>query len=390
MSESQTCAPVLDGFKHGFSETVARFSVSPDAPIGVAVSGGSDSLALLHLASAWAHRGGRTLHVYTVDHGLRPESAAEADTVKHICEALGHPHETLVWRCPRASQKAARAARLKLICAAHTALGGRIVLLGHTEEDVIETALMRRARQVRGWAAIGPQEITPAPVWPEGRGQVLMRPLLHLHRADLQAKLIQNGVRWSEDPSNVNMRYERARVRARLSERPALLQRLRPIVQTLQQAREQADRTLAERLVRDVEIEPSGVMELRNWPASHRVLSCLVRYAGGHAQPPKREALQRLIEILTSPGDRAVLGGAWFQRTRAGVRIGRDPAVRPQGPVQGLWDGRYQLTAEAQFPAPETLPILVRAMAPSGPHWQQILSERRDFESLCFAASVPS
>ena len=75
----------------------AHFAPAPPARLGVAVSGGSDSLALLHLLHDWRDAGGPSLRVATVDHGLRPEAATEASEVARICAGLGLPHETLHW-----------------------------------------------------------------------------------------------------------------------------------------------------------------------------------------------------------------------------------------------------------------------------------------------------
>jgi tRNA(Ile)-lysidine synthase len=82
-------------------------------PIGLAVSGGSDSIALLRLAHQWAARSGASLIVFTVDHRLRRASSAEAATVAALCERLGLPHQTLHWQAPEARQSAARRARQK-------------------------------------------------------------------------------------------------------------------------------------------------------------------------------------------------------------------------------------------------------------------------------------
>ena len=119
--------------------------LNPDR-IGVAVSGGSDSLALLHAARAW----GVVVEAVTVDHGLRPEAAEEAAYVAEVCRGLGVPHSVLRWEGwdGRGNlQDQARQNRYALIAGWAEARRLRSVALGHTMDDQAETLLMRLARE---------------------------------------------------------------------------------------------------------------------------------------------------------------------------------------------------------------------------------------------------
>ncbi len=135
--------PVLSG---------APFSLSlpVEGPVVLAVSGGGDSMAMLHLVrSALLSRGeGGRLHVVTVDHMLRPESASEAEFVAQTCRTLGLPHETLQWqgeKPERGVQAAARRARHGLLT--RYAFERRaVVLIAHTADDQAETVAMRQRR----------------------------------------------------------------------------------------------------------------------------------------------------------------------------------------------------------------------------------------------------
>ena len=116
--------------------------------LGLAVSGGSDSLSLLVLAVEWARERGRGVVAATVDHGLRPEALAEAEGVAAICARLGVPHDILTWSHFGRSggapgQAEARRARHALLAGWALARDVGIIALGHTRDDRIETFLMR-------------------------------------------------------------------------------------------------------------------------------------------------------------------------------------------------------------------------------------------------------
>jgi len=365
---------------------IETFSPDPQSPVGIAVSGGSDSLALLYALSDWADQSGRRLLVLTVDHGLRPEAAREAEQVGEVSQALGHAHQTLTWRTPRPGQNAARRARLCLLGQALRKHGACTLMLGHTQDDVFETVLIRRARQIRGWSSVGPTSIAPMPVWPAGRQIALIRPLITTRRAELRAWLKSRNISWIEDPSNQQTRFERVRVRQRLQQHEDRFDRLRPYIRDLQIRRQAEDQRLARALKETVEIDSTGLIRLLKWPVSGRLLGCLVRYAGGHDRVPRQQALARLTDQLQRPGQRYALGGAWFQKTRNGALIGRDPGAVMPCLEDGLWDGRYQQAQHDQLPHQAAMPYLLRAGRPEGDGWQEILSDRLDFAARTYAA----
>jgi tRNA(Ile)-lysidine synthase len=199
-----------DAFAHALSILAPR-----TGPIALAVSGGSDSTALLLLAHDWRGRTGRPLIAATVDHGLRPEAAAEAETVGSLCGQLGVAHTTLRWRpeAERVSQADARIARHRLLASWARAAGASALALGHTSDDRIETFLIR-ARAGSTWRGLaGPAPRGPSPAWPEGAGLSLIRPALGCWRDGLRAELVARGASWIDDPSNSAERYERVRMR---------------------------------------------------------------------------------------------------------------------------------------------------------------------------------
>jgi tRNA(Ile)-lysidine synthase len=189
--------------------------LKPDTRLGIAVSGGPDSLALLLLAAA--ARPGQ-VEAATVDHALRPESAKEAEMVAGLCEQLGVPHEirTVEWdqKPETAIQERARTARYRLLGEWAQDRGIRALLTAHHIDDQAETFLMRLARGagVRGLGAMRPVVNTP------GAAVALVRPLLGWRRTELEQICADAGVAPATDPSNEDEQFERVRMRKALAD----------------------------------------------------------------------------------------------------------------------------------------------------------------------------
>lgn len=179
--------------------------------IAVAVSGGGDSMALAILLSDWVKENGIKLHAITVDHGLRPESAAEAKMVSKILKPLGITHKILKWEGakPRTKiQEVARDARYQLM--SDYCLQKRIpyLCIAHHGQDQMETILFRMAKGtgLDGMAGMRSVNILD-------NGLTLLRPLLPVSHQDLLETLKSREIDWIEDPSNENNRYARVRIR---------------------------------------------------------------------------------------------------------------------------------------------------------------------------------
>jgi tRNA(Ile)-lysidine synthase len=175
----------------------------------LAVSGGPDSVALMVLAAAALLPKVR-LSVATVDHGLRSESADEAEQVARWAGNLGLPHETLPWTGPKPRsrlQERAREARYALIADHAVRIGASHVVTAHHADDQAETVLFRliRGSGPAGLAAMRPES-------PLG-SLVLARPLLGVPKARLVATLQASGHPFVTDPSNADPAFSRARLR---------------------------------------------------------------------------------------------------------------------------------------------------------------------------------
>ncbi len=188
--------------------------------IGVAVSGGADSLALMLLVADWARQhSAPPIFVYSVDHGLRPEAGDEVRMATGEATRLGLAARALRWdgEKPAAGlQATARAARYRLMAAAMAADGADILLTAHHLNDQAETVLMRLAHGsgiegLRGMDRLGFAE-----------GCLLFRPLLDVDPAELRAIVERAGLIPADDPSNRDTDYERVRWRQELPQLAAL------------------------------------------------------------------------------------------------------------------------------------------------------------------------
>lgn len=311
-------------------DAVARFradleALTGAAPglLGVAVSGGPDSLALLLLALA-AFPG--RVRAATVDHRLRPESAGEAAFVHRVCAGLSVPHATLAAdeAIKGNVQSGARALRYRLLADWATAQGVAWLLTAHHRDDQAETLLMRLQRGAGLAGLAGIRACT------EIDGLKVARPLLGWRRAELAALVEAAGLEAVRDPSNEDERYDRARLRRRLGETgwidPEPLARSAEALGEADAALEwSVERLIAERVEAvqgGLAFDPEGVpAELRR-RALLRLLGLLVP-----ADPPRGDAVQRLLAALDA-GETATLagvkcgGGAVWRFTPAPPRRG--------------------------------------------------------------------
>lgn len=206
----QAEVPPIDRFRRALDACVPA-----QTTIGLAVSGGPDSLALLLLAAE-----ARPLQVEaaTVDHGLRPESRAEAEKVAKICERLAVPHRILTadWaeKPATAIQERARFMRYRLLGDWARERGITAIVTGHHLDDQAETFLMRLARGAGVNGLAGMRRIARAP----GGDVSLVRPLLGWRHSELESVCAAAGVEPIDDPSNQDEKFERIRIRKALGE----------------------------------------------------------------------------------------------------------------------------------------------------------------------------
>ena len=294
------------------AEAIARFGadldqlVPADHRIGIAVSGGPDSLALLLLAAAARPA---MVDAATVDHGLRAESADEAVMVSEVCRRLGVDHRTLLadWPEPPTAniQASARAMRYRLLNEWATEAGLMAVATAHHADDQAETLLMRLLRGA-GVGGLGGSRARRA----LSDAVLLVRPLLGWRKSELVALVEAAGLDPVDDPSNRDPRHDRSRVRSMLVEAewadPA---RLAASASALRDADEALDWALAplvgSRITRDdgsLNIEPFDL------PRELKRRLLLAAFAELGAQPPRGPELMRAMDALER-GETVTLAG---------------------------------------------------------------------------------
>lgn len=312
------------------AEAVKRFAADLDtllpaaAPLGIAVSGGPDSLALLLLAaSARPDR----VEAATVDHGLRAESAGEAATVAALCERLGIPHRTLSadWSEPPTAniQAAARAMRYRLLNEWAIERGLAAIATAHHADDQAETLLMRLARGA-GVAGLGGSRRRRA----LSEQVTLVRPLLGWRKAELAVLVAEAGLAAVDDPSNRDPKHDRSRFREILSQsRWADPARLAASASAIRDADEALDWALAPLIGSHINSDGGTLLiEPFDLPREIKRRLLLAAFAELGAPAPRGPELIRAMESLEA-GQTVTLSGLKLEGGEQ-WRLSPEPARR--------------------------------------------------------------
>jgi len=352
-------------------------------PLAIAVSGGSDSTALLcaldHCLKMRPYPVTRIVAL-TVDHRLRADSRAEAEAVGRLCQRLGVEHRILTWPGKKPAsqvQQAAREARYGLLHKEARSIGAIALALAHTADDQNETRIMRHKRQAArsarniGLAGMDRAVLINARVW-------ALRPFLGLSRAGLRQWLREIDQGWIDDPGNDDRRFERARLRATLAEHPRMSPEMgkddmdaaaighRRLQWSAKLARFAADhlsvaghgtlfRLDTRRCAEDDDGETLVIETLR----------VITAIAGGQPFRPGLAICKALGRLVGGSGPaRMTCAGALVERRGDSVFVLREHRNLPAGPRElaaecdgdgrwdrhwdGRWDGRYDMTCDHQ------------------------------------------
>jgi tRNA(Ile)-lysidine synthase len=320
----------------------------------------------------WARENGRRLLALTVDHGLSPESADWTAFAARTAGAVGADWRGLNWTGPKPTNglpAAARMARHRLIADAAREAGARVVLFAHTADDIAEGEVMRGEGSTLGRL----RDWSPSPAWPEGRGLMLLRPMLGAGRAEVRDWLKGQGANWIDDPGNEDLRFARSRARVSLlpvggavSQRdPATggpKGRMRigsssgeavPGQSTLTLSRKDDGSAVVRSSPLPMEEGSITIDRFIDAPTLAAALVC----AGGGDRLPRGERLSTIHARLRSGADlTATLCGARIEAGGEHVLVTREAGEflrRPRAPlplssgVETVWDGRWAITVDS-------------------------------------------
>ncbi|WP_313475168.1 tRNA lysidine(34) synthetase TilS [Agrobacterium pusense] len=333
--------------------------LSKPAKILVMVSGGSDSLGLLialKQAISLDANTDVTLHAVTVDHQLRPESAAEAQRVADMCARIAVPHVTCRWDDEKPTSgisEAARLARYQLVAKVADEIGATVIVTGHTLDDQLETRMMRAARSTRtenaGLAGMAERTLYARSHW-------LFRPFLNVRRRDIRSFLQAQGLDWIDDPSNEDRKYERVRARQSLT-----LQSDTSIDMLAGEKRRVLSEAAARLLKQFGHGEGRGVIWLDDDALDGKsdvlrhALSAVSAVLGGRQYLAAADSMDRLLAFIAEdrPG-RMTVSRTVFDRRRDGLFMYREnrnvPSVLIAPGETSVWDGRFRLSNNTAGP----------------------------------------
>jgi tRNA(Ile)-lysidine synthase len=318
--------------------------------VALAVSGGSDSIAMFRMVHEWAPA---SLEIFalTVDHGLRVAAADEAAQVKRWCCSLGVRCEILKWQggpITSGIQAKARQARYDLMSVWCLANQVEVLLTAHTADDQAETVLMRKLRTSTAKSLSG--------IWPERdwNGVRVLRPLLGLRRAELRAYLNQCGQAWIDDPSNEDMKFERVRMRHELAGQTLGLVDQAHLAQQVSLRHAFDAKAWCLKHIQRHELGfvslPHSLFDQLQTEVKDEILLEVLSLVGIGGQPELLERRNLLAWLADDGGSRRALGGLLFAKRKREMLVGREPGRISDRPVmipevgEIVWDDRFRVT----------------------------------------------
>jgi tRNA(Ile)-lysidine synthase len=346
----------------------------------LAVSGGGDSLALMHLFADWARENNaQPPVVLVVDHGLRADSARDAAKTARWAKQRGLEAHVLTWRGRRPKsdiENFARVSRYRLMgewCRAHDV---RALFLAHTQEDQAETFLLRLARGsgVDGLSSMQPRAAYPLPAFAKLE---VLRPLLGTSRTELRDYDAARDQPWLEDPMNFDPRFARTRLRALLPLLEAAgisVSRIADAAAHLSRAREALDTVTDALIARAVVfaaagyalVDPVAIVDAPREIGLRTVARTLMAVSG-EAYRPRFERLEPLFDaiifgklaartlhgcrIAVAPKPWRKFGERTLLVTREARAAARAPDVLLKAGGEAIWDARFRLSAAIDAPS---------------------------------------
>ena len=343
-------------FTNNFEHSLSKFNLS-EKSFGVAVSGGSDSVALVILLSTWADKNKKKLFVVTVDHGLRSAAADEAIYVKKLCLKNNIQHKILKIESDVSGNVQAWARENRYRVISEWANKNRIksIFLGHTLEDQAETVLLRlgRGSGVDGLAAMQSQSFRENIKW--------LRPLLNIQRNDLREFLKFENVAFIDDPSNDDTKYYRIKIRnflTKTNEFGLNAKRLTETADRMAQARDVLNQVAFEFAKKHILITKIGSLSVdllsfhKQLPETKfRVLSYSVKWVAGSHYGARAKTLEKALKDSID-GKARTCNGCMLTRNDGKLHIFREyNAVKNSSLINGIWDNRWSAPENSQVRA---------------------------------------
>ena len=344
--------------------------------IGIAVSGGGDSVALLHLFARWSAQTGHPISAVTVDHQLRDESGDEAHGVAQLCKSLGVSHDILTWERPVEAGNLAATARdgryaLMAQWAQANGVGG--IALGHTADDNAENFLMRLGRSagIDGLAEMEFRFVRHGISW--------ARPLWQQGREELREYLRRRNVAWVDDPSNDDPRYTRTKVRRllpKLAQAGITVDNIHHSAFALRQAQGALAHYTRQEAAAHVRQDMGDLLfPLHIHPPipgdiERRLVARALQWVGSNPYPPRKMFAGVLAHELAQQ-QRKTVAGCLIIKRKGHFRIIREyNAVKDLSCLtDAVWDTRWRLNG------PHAADLQVRALGEAVtllPDWRKI------------------
>lgn len=350
--------------KHFFA---SAFTYDKPDHVGIAVSGGGDSMALLRLMADWGSEHRVRLSAVTVNHGLRPEAAREAEFVGETCEKLKIKHTTLNWTGWSGAgnlQDAARRGRYRLMADWAKEIEINTIALGHTADDQAETFFMRLAR------ASGIDGLTGMQRRRQSNGITWVRPLLMQERFELRQYLRDLRQPWIDDPSNDDEGYDRVKARkamAVLTDLGIDAHVVGRVMDHLSQVQSALDVTTHDHAI-DCMTEDNGdlIIDRKQFSqgapeVNRRLVSHALKWIASTDYGPRGMKLQEFMSAMQR-GQHATLHGVQLIAGPDTLRLCREfSAVQDKVSIpNAVWDNRWQITCD------KTESMIVRALGEDG------------------------
>ena len=321
--------------------------------IALAVSGGSDSLALAYLANNYKNKYNYNIIAFTLDHQLRKESAEEAKHVKNIMNKLKIDHHSLIWseEKPKTKiQETARIARYNILGKACKIHNCKYIFLGHHANDQVETFIIRLSAK-SGLEGLGCMKEISRILTNSGELE-LVRPLLSYKKDNLIKICKINNLKWVEDPSNANLEYLRSKTRKLLVYND-MFDDFNEAIYLFKRLNNNINDFIYNSINNEIEFNELGVCKLKlrkfkKLPTvmQLRLLNYLLKIIGGKKYPRKSKMLNNLLKnIMGKNSKNSTIGGAYIKIGRDNITFSRqlDNTLKTSqlNDISTLWDRRF-------------------------------------------------